>query len=122
MVSDKAFKFHMCIPWGKTFCLVPRSKSPVQVKYQSHSLQKLAIACAFLFHKHILLDLKFSLKIKQLELSIGKVCFFFKFPLQTDICQDVLVFPSFLILCSLLVCKCVFSIDYYFFFRLYFVS
>ena len=38
MVSDRAFIFHMCIPCGKTFYVVPKSKSSimVSVKYQGH--------------------------------------------------------------------------------------
>ena len=32
MVSDRDFIFHMCIPYGKTFPFVPRSKSSVKVK------------------------------------------------------------------------------------------
>ena len=30
--------FHTCIPCGKTFSLVPRSRSSVQVKYQTRIL------------------------------------------------------------------------------------
>ena len=31
----------MCIPWGKTFSLVPRSRSSVKVKCQGHNLKKI---------------------------------------------------------------------------------
>ena len=45
MVSDRAFIFHICIPWGKTLSLVPKSRSSVKVKYQCHSFRKkLAVA------------------------------------------------------------------------------
>ena len=39
MVSDTAFIFHMCIPCGKTFSVVPRSRSSIKVKikYQGHN-------------------------------------------------------------------------------------
>ena len=42
MVSDKAFIFHKCIPLGKTFSLVPKSRSSVEVKvkYQGHFKKK----------------------------------------------------------------------------------
>ena len=30
MVSDKAFIFHIYIPWGKTLSLAPKSRSPVK--------------------------------------------------------------------------------------------
>ena len=42
MVSDRAFKFHIYIPWGKTLSLVPKSRSSVKVKvkYQGHSFKK----------------------------------------------------------------------------------
>ena len=43
MVSDITFIFHMCIPWGKTLSLVPKSRSSVKVKYQGHSFQKMAL-------------------------------------------------------------------------------
>ena len=39
MVSDRAFIFHICIPWGKALSLVPKSRSSVKVKYQGHSFQ-----------------------------------------------------------------------------------
>ena len=44
MVTDRAYiiMFHMCIPCGKSFSSVPRSKSSVKakVKYEGHNLQK----------------------------------------------------------------------------------
>ena len=42
MVSDRAFIFHICIPWGKTLSLVPKSRSSIEVKvkYQGDSFQK----------------------------------------------------------------------------------
>ena len=42
MVSDNAFVFCMCIPCGKTFSLVPRSRSSfkVEVKYQDDHIYK----------------------------------------------------------------------------------
>ena len=38
MVSDTAFTFHMCTPFGKTFPLAARSRSSVnvKVKYRDH--------------------------------------------------------------------------------------
>ena len=41
-VSDRAFIFHIYIPWGKTISLVQKSRSSVKVKvkYQSHSFRK----------------------------------------------------------------------------------
>ena len=42
MVSDIALIFHMCIPCGKTFSLIPRSRPPVKVhvKNQGHIFTK----------------------------------------------------------------------------------
>ena len=42
MVTDRAFIFHMCIPYGKTSSPVLRSRSSVKVKvkYQGHSFLK----------------------------------------------------------------------------------
>ena len=42
MVSDRAFIFHIHIPWGKTLSLVPKSRSSVEVtvKYQGHRFRK----------------------------------------------------------------------------------
>ena len=40
MVSDRDFSFHMCIPYGKTFSLIPRSMSSVKVKYHGLNLKK----------------------------------------------------------------------------------
>ena len=42
MLSDRAFIFHIYIPWGKTLSLVPKSRSSVKVKvkYQGHSLKE----------------------------------------------------------------------------------
>ena len=54
MISDRAFILHIYIPWGKTFSLVPKSRSSVKVKYKGHSFEKMAIAGAFVFHKYIL--------------------------------------------------------------------
>ena len=45
MVNDRGFIFHMCIPSGKTYSLVPRSRSGIQVK-------KLAFSGTLVFHKH----------------------------------------------------------------------
>ena len=41
MINDTAFIFHKCIPNGKNFSLVPRSRSAVKVKfkYQCHTFQ-----------------------------------------------------------------------------------
>ena len=43
MVDHVAYKFHMCIPCGKTFSLVPRSRLSVsiKVKYEGHIFQNL---------------------------------------------------------------------------------
>ena len=42
MVSDRAFIFHICIPWGKALSLVPHSRLSVKVKvrYQGYSFRK----------------------------------------------------------------------------------
>ena len=42
MVTDKAFKFHVCIPSGKIFSLVSMSRSyaKVKVKYQGMTFEK----------------------------------------------------------------------------------
>ena len=37
MVSDRTFKLNMCIPWCNSFSLLPRSRSPVEVKYQGRN-------------------------------------------------------------------------------------
>ena len=56
MVSDRAFTFHMCIPCGQTFSLVPRSRScmNVKVKYQPPFFKKNGCYRPLVFHKHIL--------------------------------------------------------------------
>ena len=33
MVNHRAFKNHMCIPFGKSLSLAPRSRSSVKIKY-----------------------------------------------------------------------------------------
>ena len=55
MVIDGAFIFHMHVPWDKTFSLVLRSRSSVQVnvKYQGQNFQQMAVAGAFVLQKHI---------------------------------------------------------------------
>ena len=42
MVSDRAFIFHIHIPWDKALSLVPKSRSSVKVKvkYQGYSFSK----------------------------------------------------------------------------------
>ena len=40
MVSDRAFIFHIYIPWGKIPSIAPKSRSSVKVKYQGHSSRK----------------------------------------------------------------------------------
>ena len=42
MVTDRAFIFPICIPWGKTIYFVPKSRSSakVKVKYQGQFLEK----------------------------------------------------------------------------------
>ena len=57
MVTDRTFISAMCIPCGKTFPLLLRSRSSVKVKdkYQAHILKKMDVAGAFVFQKHILL-------------------------------------------------------------------
>ena len=56
MVTDKAFIFHIYIPWGKTLSLVPKSRSSVKVKvkYQGQNFQKKKkkwpLLGAFMFH------------------------------------------------------------------------
>ena len=50
MVSDRAFIFYIYIPWGKTLSFLPKSRSNIKVIV----FEKMAIAGAFMFHKHIL--------------------------------------------------------------------
>ena len=55
MVSDRAFIFHIYIPWGKTLSLVSqghlsRSRSNIKVTVT----KKIAVAGALAFHKHSL--------------------------------------------------------------------
>ena len=53
MVSDKAFIFHIYVPWGKTLSLVSSVK--VKVKYQGQSFKKkMAVVVALVFHIHSL--------------------------------------------------------------------
>ena len=59
MVSDRAFIFHKCIPWGKTLSLVAKSRSSVKVKYQGNSFEKMAIVGTLVFHKHNLFIKRF---------------------------------------------------------------
>ena len=40
IVSDRALIFHMCIPFDKTFPLVPISRSSFKVKHQSYIFGK----------------------------------------------------------------------------------
>ena len=42
MVNDKAFIFHVYIPWGKTLFRIPKSRSTVKVKvkYQGPRFRK----------------------------------------------------------------------------------
>ena len=40
MVNERAFIFHMCIPWDTSYLVL---RSPVKVKYQGHNCQKLAV-------------------------------------------------------------------------------
>ena len=40
MISDRPFLFHIYIPCGKTFYLVPRSSVKVWIKYQGHIFLK----------------------------------------------------------------------------------
>ena len=55
MVTDRAFVFHIYIPWGKTLSNVPKSRSSVKVTYQGHSFRKkIAVAGPFVFDKYIL--------------------------------------------------------------------
>ena len=75
MVSARAYihVFHIDIPWGKTLSLVSKSRLSVKVKCQGNSFKKkMAIAGAFMFHKHILYLVCFSLQnmYKELEKDI----------------------------------------------------
>ena len=63
MVSDKAFIFLIYIPWGKTLSFVPKSRSSVKVKVTV--FEKMAVAGAFVYHKHILLDFTMAEYVKQ---------------------------------------------------------
>ena len=49
MVNDRAFIFHVYIPWGKALSLVLKSRSSVKVKYQGHSFRKNGCSGAFVF-------------------------------------------------------------------------
>ena len=57
-VRVKVFIFHTSIPCDKTFLLVPSRKSSVKVEYQGHNFQKMTVAGALVFHKHILFFLQ----------------------------------------------------------------
>ena len=60
MVSDRAFKFHICIPWGKALSLVP-SEGHLQVQGQiskSQFSRKWPLR-ALVFHKGILFKSNF---------------------------------------------------------------
>ena len=59
-ISERAFMFHTCIPCGQTFLFGTKFK----VKYQGHVFQKMAVAGAFMFLKHILLDSLLNLLIR----------------------------------------------------------
>ena len=50
----RTFMFHMCIPCGMTFSLIPRWRLlvKVKVKYQGHFFQELAVTGALVFYKH----------------------------------------------------------------------
>ena len=64
MVSDRAFIFHMYIPWGKALSLVQiqghLSRSNIKVTV----FEKIAIVGALVFHKHILFNLRFIVNCK----------------------------------------------------------
>ena len=62
MVSDRPFKFHIHIPWGKTLSLVQKSRSSVKVKvkYQGHSFRKNGRYGALVFHIHSLMPFKYQ--------------------------------------------------------------
>ena len=41
--------------WVNTHLVVPRSRSSFRVRYQGHVFKRMAVAGAFVFHKHILI-------------------------------------------------------------------
>ena len=55
MVSDKTLIFHMCIPFGKTFSLVPSSRSSVKIKakYQGNTFQEIAVSLCNSFYLEV---------------------------------------------------------------------
>ena len=58
MVSDRAFFFHIYIPWRKILSLVPKSGSSVKVKCQGHSFQKNGCSWGIsVSHAHVVLTL-----------------------------------------------------------------
>ena len=65
----------MSIPCDKIFQLVPSSRSSVKVKveYLGHNFQKMAIAGALVFHKHILFCLSLVfVNLNGTQLLIGQ--------------------------------------------------
>ena len=72
MVRDRAFIFHIHIPWGKTLSLVPKSMSSVKVKYQGHSFRKkMVVARALVLHKHGLFGSGPVQDFSFIEMSVG---------------------------------------------------
>ena len=61
MISDRAFIFHMFIPWGKTLLCYQsqghpsRSLSNTKVTF----FENMTVAAAYIFHKYILFILDF---------------------------------------------------------------
>ena len=66
LVRVRTFKFHISIPCDKSFLLVSRSKSNIKVTIKKK--EKMAVAGALVFHKHILLFM-FSVK----ALTVDKI-------------------------------------------------
>ena len=54
MVGGIPFTFHMCIAYSKNFTLVPRSRSSVEIKYQGHTFQKIAVTGTIASNKYSL--------------------------------------------------------------------
>ena len=50
----------MSMSCDKTFLLVPSSRSSIEVEYQGHNFQKMAVAEALVFRKHIMFLIKLA--------------------------------------------------------------
>ena len=60
----------MYIPWGENLSFVPKSRSNINVTV----FKKLAVAGAFVFHKHILFQVVFKRLILQGHIKMWGLC------------------------------------------------